>query len=238
MKKGFRHSRSGFTLIELLIGMTIFSMALTSIYLLLTSTMKSVTYSRNEIVVSNLLREEMELIRNIRDSNVAKAAAWDAWKVENDTSIKTFQEGFYTVENNFEQRVMEFDGDVVTSIPVKIQKLENMDVNNFENEALKEKFEKTQLCFDNEMRYVHCDENKTNPTVFASYVHIFPMYFYENANTTDKKFIEETVTVYENDQPTEVEKSQGYIIDARVIVRDGSTYREYDAKTAITDWRK
>ncbi len=87
-----RHSRVGFTLIELLVGMTIFSIALTSIYLLLTSTMKSVTYSRNEIIVSNLLREQMELMRNIRDSNIAKGAAWDAWKVFNDKNSKIFKE--------------------------------------------------------------------------------------------------------------------------------------------------
>lgn len=73
MKKlHFRQSRRGFTLIELLIGMTIFSIAMTSIYLLLTSTMKSASYSRNEIIVANLLREQMELVRNVRDSNLAK----------------------------------------------------------------------------------------------------------------------------------------------------------------------
>lgn len=79
MFKKFRHSRAGFTLIELLVGMTIFSIALTSIYLLLNSTMKSVSYSRNEIIVSNLLREQIELVRNIRDSNIAKGAGWDVF---------------------------------------------------------------------------------------------------------------------------------------------------------------
>lgn len=77
MKK-IRHSRAGFTLVELIVGMTIFSIAITSIFLLLNSTMKSVTISRSEIIVSNLLREQIELVRNIRDSNIAKGAVWDA----------------------------------------------------------------------------------------------------------------------------------------------------------------
>lgn len=32
-------------------------------------------------------------------------------------------------------------------------------------------------------------------------------------------------------------KNQGYILDARVIIR-GDTYREYDLKTVITDWQR
>lgn len=120
MKKfSFRHSRSGFTLIELLIGMTIFSIAMTSIYLLLTSTMKSVSYSRNEIIVSNLLREQMELFRNVRDSNIASASAWNAWRI--DDKGGTFTGKIVTIENNFSHTGTKFDNDgKMIESPVKI----------------------------------------------------------------------------------------------------------------------
>lgn len=48
----FRPSTSGFTLVELIIGMTIFSIGLTGVYALLQTTMSTVRYSRDEIVVS------------------------------------------------------------------------------------------------------------------------------------------------------------------------------------------
>ena len=47
-----RQTPSGFTLIELIIGMTIFSIGITGIYVLLSTTMSSVRYSHDEIVVS------------------------------------------------------------------------------------------------------------------------------------------------------------------------------------------
>ncbi len=231
-----RHSRVGFTLIELLVGMTIFSIALTSIYLLLTSTMKSVTYSRNEIIVSNLLREQMELMRNIRDSNIAKGAAWDAWKVFNDKNSKIFKEWIYTIENDFSQTETVFGSDGIDKLPVKvaIAGIDKTAVAEVKDDTtLKEKFEKTQLCFDEKKRYVHCtnDAHKTSSgTVFASYINIIPMYFKEGNDTPE--------TLIQIPDDSGVPQNQGYIIDARVIVRDGSYYREYDVRTALTDWQK
>lgn len=212
------HSRSGFTLVELLIGMTIFSIAMTSIYLLLMSTMKSANYSRNEIVVSNLLQEQMELVRNIRDNNIANASAWNAWKVENDSSITTFASGSYLIENNFSATGSTFSNNTMQTSPVKIQ------VKKFSGDDLPTKFSESQLCFDDKKRYTHCenDAHKTQSgTIFASYANIFPMNYEKDGKVV------------------EIEKDgvhQWFIIDARVIVRDGNNYREYDAKTGITDW--
>jgi len=72
-----RHSRVGFTLIELLIGMTVFALGITVIFLLLQQSMKSAAISRNEVIVANLLREQIELVHNIRDTNVLHYAPWD-----------------------------------------------------------------------------------------------------------------------------------------------------------------
>ncbi len=76
---------SGFTLIELIIGMTIFAIGLSGIYALLQSIMGNASYSRHEIVVANLLREEIELIKNIRDTNVRNFLPWDSALIVSDT---------------------------------------------------------------------------------------------------------------------------------------------------------
>ncbi len=65
-----RFSTSGFTLIELLVGMTVFAIGLTGIFALLHSTMSTVSYSRDEIIVSGLLREQVDLVVNMRDTNL------------------------------------------------------------------------------------------------------------------------------------------------------------------------
>lgn len=78
----FKHSTSGFTLIELIVGMTVFSIGLTGIYALLHSTMSSVNYSRDEIIISGLLREQIDLVVNIRDTNLRNYIPWDSVHIE------------------------------------------------------------------------------------------------------------------------------------------------------------
>lgn len=162
MLKKFRHSRSGFTLIELLIGMTIFSIALTSIYLLLNSTMKSVSYSRNEIIVSNLLREQIELVRNIRDSNQMSGNGWDVAKIGSDQ--KNFEKGVFTIENNFTATGTYWDSSGAMHSSVLFQKIDNTKISETDvvelkdNMVLEKKFKETQLCFDDQTRYVHCKD--------------------------------------------------------------------------------
>ena len=91
---------SGFTLIELIIGMTIFSIGLAGIFALLQTTMSTVRYSRDEIVVSGLLREQIDLVMNMRDTNLRNYILWDSTRVENN-SQSILAPGTYTIENNF-----------------------------------------------------------------------------------------------------------------------------------------
>ena len=73
-----RPTTSGFTLIELIVGMTIFSIGLAGIYALLQTTMSTVRYSQDEIIVSGLLREQIDLVNNIRDTNLRNYISWDS----------------------------------------------------------------------------------------------------------------------------------------------------------------
>lgn len=154
MKNFIRHSRSGFTLIELLVGMMIFSVGITGIFLLLQTTTKSVAISRNEIIVANLLREQMELIRYQRDINVVNAAPWNAGINE--------KGGIYTVENNFDETSVDYQATPIIS-PVKFIPTNIADINNFDQGAIKSRFnEETQLCYKDkskhDFRYGHCKD--------------------------------------------------------------------------------
>jgi len=62
---------AGFSMIEIMIGIFIFSLGMISIYAILSSTVNINTYNKNYIIASHLAREQLEQVRNIRDSNYA-----------------------------------------------------------------------------------------------------------------------------------------------------------------------
>jgi prepilin-type N-terminal cleavage/methylation domain-containing protein len=79
-------SKKGFTLVELVIGMTIFAVAMTGILALLHSTISSSLVSRHEIIAANLAREQIELIRNARNTNIRNYTDWDRLRIGDDGS--------------------------------------------------------------------------------------------------------------------------------------------------------
>ncbi len=87
--------------------MTIFSVGITAIFLLLNQSMQSALHSRNEVIISGLLREQIELVRNIRDSNLGNYTIWDKAKIT--PSGTHFASGVYLIENNFEKNTVSFN---------------------------------------------------------------------------------------------------------------------------------
>lgn len=214
----YRHSRAGFTLVELIVGMTIFAIGLTGILALLGTTITNSSYSRHEIVVAGLLREQMELVKNIRDTNLKNYVAWDKIYTERVLSSHWI-EGKYMIENDYSSSEIRFDpswsGDIIAS-PVYLQ-----DITTILPWDTGWIWEHTRLFLDAQGRYTHDDA--WTPTPYASYIIVSPLGY-----TGSTGFV----------PVVKDEKNQWYIIDARVIVKNWNNYREYDAKTLITDWVK
>jgi hypothetical protein len=84
------------------------------------------------------------------------------------------------------------------------------------------RFNKSQLFLDGQGRYVH--DYTWAPTSYASYIIVSPL-GYTGSTWVFTPVVKDS-------------KNQWYIIDARVIVKNWNNYREYDAKTLITDWVK
>ena len=59
----------GFTLIEILIAILIFSLGLIAAFTLISTATALSTRSKQEIIATNLLREQIEIVKNIRDTN-------------------------------------------------------------------------------------------------------------------------------------------------------------------------
>lgn len=219
----FRSSTSGFTIIELLIGMTIFSIGLTWVYALLQTTMSTVQYSRDEIIVSGILREQIDLVMNMRDTNLRNYIPWDSTRVEN-TPQSILTTGIYTIENNFWYEWVQVDstnGSIQKS-PLKLIKIDSASLFTTDEE----KWNKTRLLFDTTWRYIHSGPGIIwTGTQFASYIIVSPL-------------IVNGIEVKKPLAPDPEWKNQWWIIDARVLIKLNNWYREYDAKSMITDWQK
>lgn len=213
IRPSYHLTTRGFTLVEVVVGMTVFSIGLTAIFALLSTTMTSASYARHETVVAGLLREQMELVKNLRDTNLKNYARWDTiatWAL-----VPGYLEGgIYTIQNDYTSWETKYDTNgIITYSPVSLKSkvLPSDDI---------EKFTTARLTLDAQGRYTH-DQTGT-PTPYASYIIVSPL-GYTGATGN--------FTPVQKDS-----KNQGYIIDARVIVKNWNNYREYDAKTAITDW--
>jgi hypothetical protein len=195
--------------------MTIFAIGLTGIYGLLSGVLWSASYSRHEIVVANLLREQNELFHNIRDTNVKNYAKWDTFLGENAGSTR-FASGVYIVENNFSwPTVIEAKYDSNGSLELSPVFVRNITNEFFAKETPEGKFETATLYLDRYGRYTH---TKTDtPTPYASYTLLTPL-------LVDGKEVKRK------------NETAGYILDMRVIVKNGTTYREYDMKSLLTNW--
>lgn len=92
-----------FSIIEILVWIFIFSIGLVSVMVLIISTGNMNSYSKNSIIASNLARESLEIVKNVRDTNYLKLTNWNKlpW-VDFDNKFSTWV--YYRVENDFENK--------------------------------------------------------------------------------------------------------------------------------------
>jgi prepilin-type N-terminal cleavage/methylation domain-containing protein len=209
-------SKSGFTLVELIVGMTIFSVGMTAILALLHSTIDTSIASRQEIIASNLLREQIELIKNVRNSNVRSFVPWDTsftgWSTPG-----YLASGSYIIENDYTSTGIIYALSSIQKSPVF---MDNIILSSVDIES---RFNATRLKLDDKERYNHRAGTGTN---YASYIIVSPLIIRDSAGIAIEP--KDSVTL----------RNQWYILDARVIAKSRNKYREYDLKTVITDWKK
>lgn len=88
-----------FSIIEVMIGVFIFSLGLVAIYALLISSLNLSEYNKNAIIASQLAVEQIEIIRNIRDTNYETVRSWDNIPGISQ-SLTDFNEKYLKVEND------------------------------------------------------------------------------------------------------------------------------------------
>jgi len=199
---------SGFSIIEVMIGIFVFSLWLVAIFALLTSSLNVNELNKNSIIAGQLAREQIELVRNIRDTNYKNLKLWN--QIDSDVSLslsdktdetKVFLPNhYYFLENNY----LNWNIDVSSlgnTIPEWLSELVNMKA-------------AYGLCFDTLNRYVKCSVSASEDTRFFKYLKV--------EQATD-------------DSLWDIENA--FVITSKVIWYK-RWYHELEIKTIITDWRR
>lgn len=211
-----------FTILELIVGMTIFSIGMTGILALLSTTIQNSLYSRHEIVAANLLREQIELVKNTRNSNIRNFIPFNSL-LDSDGGV--FTGWVYIIENDFSFTGVKMNTNVyggsdgkIIEMPVKIEKSTTV---NFSSSW--DTFTSAQLFLDAQGRYTH--DTTATGTQYASYMLISPIGYKDPIPPGNQILIEKSGS------------GQWYILDARVLVKTNGQYKEYDLKWIVTDWK-
>jgi prepilin-type N-terminal cleavage/methylation domain-containing protein len=69
--------KQGFTLLEVLISLTIITVGVVGVFALVQQTISLLPVSEQRLAASYLVQEGMEIVRNLRDTNIVKGEAWD-----------------------------------------------------------------------------------------------------------------------------------------------------------------
>ena len=198
-----------FSIIEVLVGIFVFSLGLVSIYALLVSSLNINEYNRNGIIASNLSREQIELFRNIRDTNYKKLNVWNQINPETSySSSNLFSTGatgsYYKLENDFSW------GD----FPTIVQDISTWFL-TWESNLTTPSMQSYRLCISWDWIYTYVCTWGNTPTPFYKYVHV-----------------EQAI-----DDISWLLIPGAFKITSKVIWFK-KWYHEYEIKTLITDWRR
>jgi len=204
-------SNKAFSIIEILIWIFIFSLWLISVYAIIVTTIRINDYNSNYIVATNLAKEQIELIKNIRDSNYKVLKPFDLknpnWDNFTDISERFLAWRYYKIENIF-----------WSNFPVKVDEI------IWFNEW------KDELNWDM-LNYRLCIDTDINSNTYNMYTY--------DCNLDDKEteyyrfiYIDELY----NDEDDSY-NGNAYKIKSKVIWNK-RWYHEFEINTVLADWKR
>ncbi len=197
-----------FSIIEIMVWIFVFSLWITSVFAIISSTMQINDYNKNHIIASNLAREQIELIRNIRDSNYKKIQKYNQINPGSTDYNTVFETGNkYKIWNNYEDS---------STFPIKVENITAWFQEWQEN--LIWAMSNYNLCLDSENRYTYDCEWWNIPTKFYKHISI--------DNVEYKK--EDWTTQHVDD---------AFIVTSKVIWYI-KWYHEFEVKSVIADWKR
>ncbi len=198
-----------FSIIEILVWIFVFALWITSVFAIISSTLQINDYNKNYIIASNLAREQIELVRNIRDSNYKKIQKYNQINPGNTEYNRVFEIWKkYKIENNYETSAV---------FPIKVTDITTW----FEEDKgsmMGLSMSNYKLCVDSQNRYTYdCSTIWNTQTKFYKFISIDKVE-YSDAWTT-----------------TEIEDA--FVVTSKVIWYI-KWYHEFEVKSIIADWKR
>lgn len=160
--------KKGFTVLELMVGIVVFTLGFLGAYLLVDSASSASIRARDEVIGANIMREQIELLKNLRDTNWIQFRSWSSIElakpaIETENTLQP--DSYYIIANDFN-----------AGKSIHIEKLSGMSLSR---ETIAEEFQKNapsiRLCTDTLGRYVHDCTGMVNKTNYASFLRIEPL---------------------------------------------------------------
>lgn len=201
-------NKKWFSIIEILVGIFIFSLGISSVYAIISSTLRLNDYNENYIIASNLAREQIELVRNIRDSNYKKIQIFD--KLNPNSAGYNINDRFeywkkYIIENNYS---------TTATFPIKIKEISGF----VEWTDKLSSMWSYNLCIDSDNRYTYECLPASKKTKFYKYI------------SAEK-------VKYKNEDGSEKIIDNAYLVTSKVIWYI-KWYHEFEVKYVIADWKR
>ena len=201
-------SKKAFSIIEVLVAILIFALWITAVYMLISSSIKANTYTKNQIIAANLAREELELIRNIRDSNYKtlnvwhkKNPKWNNSDNHTDPSVYFIADKYYKIENDYNR---------LAPFPIKVKEITNFWEWIWE---INWKMQDYRLCLDSKNRYTYDCSWTNKKTIFYRFLKVEKV---ENKDWTIDNALKVTSKV----------------------IWYANSYHQLEIPTIITDWKR
>lgn len=169
MKKNILHKKA-MSIIEVMIAIFIFTLWISSVFIIISSTSWIDSYNKNFIIASNLAKEQIELIRNVRDTNYSKFQRWNILQPK-DWAWTDYSKVFTGSTSDF----YKFENDFTGSAPFHINSSTWAIIPDFKlalTNTLDTSEDKYRLCLESGS-YVYCEDYPSiNFTPFYKYMEI------------------------------------------------------------------
>lgn len=202
-------NKKAFSIIEILVWIFIFSMWIAWVYAIISSTLRINDLNKNYIIAVSLANEQVELVRNIRDSNYKKIQKYNMINPSSKDYTNVFEFWKkYKIENNYSDSA---------TFPIEVTDITDW-FEQWEKKLNTSSMKSYELCLDSLNRYTYdCSNPKNKKTKFYKFVS------FEKVNY--------------NDQTGKKEITEAYLVSSKVIwyIR---WYHEFELKSIIADWKR
>lgn len=203
-----QYDKKAFSIIEIIVWIFVFSLWIASVYAIISSTLQINDYNENYIIATNLASEQIELVRNIRDSNYKKIKKYNQINPGDSNYDNVFEIGKkYKIENNYS---------TTTNFPIEV-----IDITEWFEEWIDKlnwsSMTEYNLCIDSLNRYTYNCSTGSTKTKFYRYTSIEKIEYM--------------------DSWTLMEINNAFIVRSKVIwyMR---WYHEFEVKSIVADWKR